>query len=117
MNHICRLNKIINTVILLRYEHSTLSVSIIIPGPQSPLPPCHPSALFLLPLVGKLICTLLGELLTFLFVRNTFQALTPLADARTPTQVCALLTELFHFRLSNNPATASLHVLDMKQEV
>lgn len=96
-----------------RKKCSTLSVSVVNPHPPpAPSASCHPSA----PFLGKLIHTVLGELLTFLLVRNTFQALTPLADAHTPTQVCALLTELFHFRLSNNPATTSLHVLDMHAE-
>lgn len=45
----------------------------------------QPHCLCPLPPLDKLVSTLLGELLTFLFVKNTFQALTPLADAHTPT--------------------------------
>lgn len=95
---------------LLRHVH-TLSLCLSLP----PTAPPHPSASFLLPPVRKLICSLLGELLTFSICEKHFSSPYTLwlTHTHTPTRVCALLTELFHFRLSNNPATTCLHVLDM----
>lgn len=61
-----------------------MSIHLLCVYPLPPKPPLSSTTpLCPLPPTGKLICTLLGELLTFLFVRNTFQALTPLADAHT----------------------------------
>lgn len=55
--------------------------SVINPSSPALSPSRRSSALSLLPAVWKLICTVLGELLTFLLVRNTSGAFTPLADA------------------------------------
>lgn len=75
--------------------------------------PVSPPLPFLLPPVGKLICSLLCELWTFLFARNTFRALTPAADAHTHPRESVLSTLNYSiFEISNNPATARPHVFD-----
>lgn len=64
-------------------------------------PTCRYSAHSLLPVIIEL---------TFLLVRNTTGAFTPLDDTLAHTHTCTLPAELFHFKLSNNPSTTRLHV-------
>lgn len=59
----------------------TFSLSAVNPGLLSHTSPLCPCSAYKQWRVGR--GTVLGELLTFLLVRNTFRALTPLADAHT----------------------------------
>lgn len=108
------LKKIIRTATLSVWTH-TLSVSVSHPtpdhlSPMSPLCPIPPTS------SQKIDMYSAWWVINISICEEHFSSPYTLGwrtHTHTPTRVCAFLTELFHFRLSNNPATASLHVLDM----
>lgn len=82
----------------------------------APSPPFHLSAPFLLP-PGRKIDMYSAWRVNISICEKHFLGPHTLGwRTQPPTQVCALLAELFHFRLSNNAATTSLHVPDICKE-
>lgn len=90
-------------------KNAALARSLSLTRHPRPAPSCASSALSLLPAVWKLICTVLRELLTFLLVRNTSGAFTPLADARMHARPHKSVLSSLNYSISDYLITLQPH--------